>query len=116
MICVEPTLEIQTAHFVGLRGEAIGEAVDYFEAMLVRPGGDPLGGPMHVDGAYSWFRQANPQMLTVLAMPQLGFQRSSRSDIYDLRWFDRVPGVLHVIAGLRQLKNHARESLGMPQG
>jgi glycosyl transferase, family 25 len=112
---VEPTLEIQTAHFVGLRGEAISEAVDYLEAMLARSGGDPRGGPMHVDGAYSWFRRAFPQMLTVLATPQIGYQRSSRSDIYDLRWFDRVPGVLHVMAALRQVKNHARESVSALQ-
>jgi GR25 family glycosyltransferase involved in LPS biosynthesis len=105
LIPADPSLRIQTAHFIGFRGSAIGEMVDYLEAMLNRPGGDPRGGPMHVDGAYSWYRQAFPHRLTLLATPQLGFQRSSRSDIHDLRWFDRVPGVRHTVAGIRQLRN-----------
>jgi hypothetical protein len=108
LVHADPSLHIQTAHFIGFRGQAIGEAVHYLETLLARPGGDPRGGPMHVDGAYSWFRQAFPQMLTLLATPQLGYQRSSRSDIYDLRWFDRVPAVRHAVAGLRRLRNRAR--------
>jgi len=105
LIHADPSLPIQTAHFVGFRGQAIGEAVCFLEKLLTRPGGDLQGGPMHVDGAYSWFRAAFPHRLTLLATPQLGYQRSSRSDIYDLRWFDRTPGVRHAIAGLRQLRN-----------
>jgi hypothetical protein len=109
LIPADPSLRIQTAHFIALRGPAIGEVVDYLETLLARPGGDPRGGPMHVDGAYSWFRQAFPQRLTLLATPQLGFQRSSRSDIHDLRWFDRVPGFRHTVAGLRQIRNRVRK-------
>jgi len=109
LIPADPSLRIQTAHFIALRGPAIAEAVTYLETLLTRPGGDPRGGPMHVDGAYSWFRQAFPHRLTLLATPQLGFQRSSRSDIYALRWFDRVPGVRHAVAGLRQLRNRVRK-------
>jgi hypothetical protein len=105
LVHADPSLRIQTAHFVGFRGPAIDEAISYLETLLTRPGGDSRGGPMHVDGAYSWFRQASPHRITLLATPQLGFQRSSRSDICDLRWFDRVPGVRHTIAGLRQLRN-----------
>jgi len=105
LIQAEPSLGIQTAHFIGLRGQAIQEAVGYLEAMLTRPEGDPLGGPMHVDGAYTWFRHAFPHMLTLLASPQLGYQRSSRSDISTPRWFDSVPGVRQATACLRQLGN-----------
>jgi hypothetical protein len=108
LMVADPSLPIQTAHFIGFRGKAIAEAVTYLETLLTRPGGDPRGGPMHVDGAYSWYRQAFPYRLTLLATPQLGFQRSSRSDIYHLRWFDSVPGVRHTVAGLRQIKNRLR--------
>jgi hypothetical protein len=105
LIHADPSLPIQTAHFVGFRGQAISEAICFLEKLLTRPGGDPQGGPMHVDGAYSWFREAFPHRLTLLATPQLGYQRSSRSDIYDPRWFDRTPGIRHAVAGLRQLRN-----------
>lgn len=103
-----PSLGIQTSHFIGLRGQAICDAVGYLESLLERPGGDPRGGPMHVDGAYNWFRKAFPQMLTLLATPQLGYQRRSRSDIYALRWFDYVPGIRHAVVRLRRLRNLIR--------
>jgi GR25 family glycosyltransferase involved in LPS biosynthesis len=105
LIHADPSLGVQTTHFIGLRGQAISEAVSYLERMLTRPSGDPGGGPMHVDGAYSWYRRAFPERLTLLATPQLGYQRSSRSDIYTLRWFDRTPGVLHAVAAIRKLRN-----------
>jgi hypothetical protein len=90
---------------VTFQGEAIAAAVRYLEAILARPAGDPDGGPMHVDGAYNWFRRANPQFKTVLAIPELGFQRASRTDIHDLRWYDKTPLIRNAVAGLRWLKN-----------
>ncbi len=55
--------------------------VDYLEAMLQRPKGSPDGGPMHVDGAYSWFRRAHPEVAAYVCTPSVAQQRSSRSDI-----------------------------------
>lgn len=96
---------IQTAHFVAFHGAAIGTAVDYLEAMLRRAPGDPAGGPMHVDGAYSWLRRAHPALRTWAALPVLGHQRSSRTDIHALRWFDRLPLVRDAVARLRRVRN-----------
>lgn len=101
----QPDELIGTTHFVVFQGDAIAAAVQYLEAILARPAGDPAGGPMHVDGAYNWFRRANPQFKTVLAIPELGFQRASRTDIHDLRWYDTTPFVRRLVAGLRLLKN-----------
>lgn len=41
---------------------------------------------MHVDGAYSWFRKDHPFLRTLLADPELGYQRPSRSDIFTGHW------------------------------
>jgi glycosyl transferase, family 25 len=103
-----PDEAILTSHFLAFRGKAIGEAAHYLEAILGRPTGSPEGGPMHVDGAYNWFRNAHPHHETWLAGSQLGYQRSSRTDIHDLRWFDNLPGVNRVVAGLRKLTNRFR--------
>ncbi len=102
---VAPDVAIETCHFMALQGEAISSAIDYLERILGRPAGDPEGGPMHVDGAYNWFRQANPQFKTVLAIPELGFQRASRTDIHDLRWYDTAPLIRNGVACLRWVKN-----------
>lgn len=93
---VNSGLVIGTTNFIGFNGLVIDALVNYFEMMLTRSGGDPLGGPMHVDGAYTWFRKQHKDFITAIATPQLGYQRSSASDIADLRWIEKIP-FIHII-------------------
>ena len=109
VVWAEPSDPIQTAHFIGFRGEAINEIVDFLESVLSRPPGDARGGPMHVDGAYGWYRYEHPSKTTLLAVPQLGYQRSSRTDIHALRWFDRAPGIRQTMGLLRRVMNETRQ-------
>lgn len=101
---VEPTLPITLGHFVGIRAPWIEVAVHYLEAMLGRPAGDPRGGPMHVDGAYSWLRAEHPTLETWIAVPELGVQRASRTDIHELRWYDTWPGVRDMTQAARRMR------------
>ena len=101
----DPADSIQTTHFIGFRGEAICDAVSFLETLLSRPSGDPRGGPMHVDGAYNWFRKQFPSRVTLLSVSQLGYQRSSRTDIHAHRWFDRLPGIRSLVGLLRSFAN-----------
>ena len=96
---------VQTSHFVGFQAAVVRRLVVYLEQMLTRPAGDPDGGPMHVDGAYSWFRRQCHDVRTLAAVPEMGHQRSSRTDIHDLRWYDRLPLVRNGMAALRRIKN-----------
>ena len=89
------------AHAVLFHQRAIGPLVQYLEAMLERPAGHGDGGPMHVDGAYTWFRRTHPQMLTLLTPQQYVTQRASRSDITEQSWKEKLP-FWNV---LRQVKN-----------
>jgi len=82
---------IRLAHFMGFGRAAIEGLVPYLEAMLNRAAGDPAGGPMDVDGAYNWFREAHPEISAWLAQPQLGVQRPSRTDISAPGPIDRLP-------------------------
>lgn len=104
LVSIDPGMALQTTHCIGFNGPAIAASRRYLEAMLGRPAGDAGGGPMHVDGAYSWFRKDNPQFRTFAAAPPLAVQRSSRSDIAARRWFDRAPVV-------REAANFARRLL-----
>jgi glycosyl transferase family 25 len=56
-----------------------------------------------IDAAYIWFRRAYPDVPTHFAVPPIAFQRSSRSDIADLKWFDRTPVVRTMANTLRSL-------------
>lgn len=90
-------------HMVGFNGRILGDIVEYLEAMLTRPSGDPAGGPMHLDGAYSWFRASRPDVVTLAAVPPLATQRSSRSDIHP-HWIDGVPLISTAVTALRKFK------------
>lgn len=103
----ETAAPLATTHFYALNGPVLQRLRDHLAACLERPVGHPLGSPMHVDGAYSLLRGREPGLVTLIANPTLGTQRSSRSDIYPNRWYDRL-GVTRQLAGLaRQVKNRA---------
>ncbi len=83
---------VVTSHFYGVNGPVIPRLVEYLEQVQQRQPGDPLGGPMHLDGALTMFRAANPDILTLIAHPNLGWQRPSRSNI-NCAWYERLPVV-----------------------
>jgi glycosyl transferase family 25 len=105
---IPPELGVMLSHFMGVRGRAITEARDYLRGMLHRPRGSPDGGPMHVDGAYSWFRRAYPHRTTLVYDRALTCQRPSRTDVHDLRWFDQTPGAQPFVNLARNIKRALR--------
>jgi glycosyl transferase family 25 len=93
------TTGIMRSHMMVFRSTIVDRMISELEMILSRPAGHILGGPMHVDGAYSTIRKQNADIMTYSLFPPLGSQRSSRSDIADLRFFDRLP-ILRPLAGL----------------
>ena len=78
------------AHFYAVHRRVLPQLLNFLELVIARRPGHPDGGPMHYDGALATFRSQNPEVITLLAHPCLGFQRSSRSDI-SIRWYERIP-------------------------
>jgi hypothetical protein len=112
---LQPSTEpLATTHFYALNGRILRPLREHLAACLTRPSGHPLGSPMHVDGAYSLFRAAHPGCVTLIATPSLGHQRSSRSDIFANKWYDRLPGTRHLAAAARQLRNARRSAASQP--
>lgn len=108
LIAATPETPLRTTHFICFNQPVIGAVIDHLETLLSRQRGDPAGGPMHVDGAYHWFRNAHPELATFAASPPLGYQRSSRSDIAALRWYDRTPVVDRAVALMRKIVRQRR--------
>jgi hypothetical protein len=98
---------VQTAHLYAIRASILDPLIAYLEGCLVRPPGDPIGGPMHYDGALTMFRAANPEVITLIAQPSLGGQRSSRSDI-TTNPLDRIPGLKQALSVARKLRRSLR--------
>lgn len=106
IIPINHTVGVQMAHCIALQGAAIGSVLAFLELILTRPDGHPEGGPMHVDGAYSTWRALNPSAVTLVTVPPVCVQRSSRSDIAITSWYDRTPLVRRSVSALRRLRNH----------
>lgn len=101
---ISPEIGLQGSHFIGVSGHILPFLEVYLERIAAREPGSPLGGPMHVDGAYSWFRREHPHFETWVAEPQLGFQRPSRTDVHSLNFFDRVRGFRELAGLARRFK------------
>ncbi len=101
---IDSATSLTLADFVGLNENAVDALVPYLEAMLARKDGDLRGGPMHVDGAYNWFRSNHPDFYTLVATPPLGYQRSSASDIANYGWADKVPFAKQIRIVLRKIR------------
>lgn len=95
---------LRLAHFLAINQTKIPQLVEFLETILKRPNGHPKGGPMHVDGAYSVFRKQHPDTVTLVANPNLGFQRPSPSNIAGYKWFEGIPIMSSVVGGARHIK------------
>lgn len=101
------TAPLVTAHFYAVNGTVLDRLIGYLQQVLLREPGDPDGGPMHYDGALSMFRQQNSDVLTLIAQPNLGWQRPSRSDIH-AHWYERVIGLRNAADLARTLRQSFR--------
>lgn len=96
-----PSVGVETTHAMLVHANALDPIISYLERMLRRPAGHPDGGPMHVDGAYSWFRRAHSNLTTYVTPCPYIEQRASASDITPRTWKNKLP----FVAQLRHVKN-----------
>jgi hypothetical protein len=101
---LDPSDPIRCTHFMLIHRDAIPILIEGLEAILSRPAGHPDGGPMHVDAAYWTIRSQNPKLNSYVFSPPLGYQRPSRTDIAELKWFDRIDALRPIVGALRKLK------------
>lgn len=99
---------IRTTHCYAVNAKIFDRLIDFLHALQHRSPGDPNGGPMHLDGAYNFFRQQNPDVLTLRPNCELIAQRSSRSDVAAQAWFDQVPIIRSLVNLLRNGKTFLR--------
>ena len=100
---------VMTTHFYAVNANIFDRLIFFLESVLERPSGHPDGGPMHYDGALSTFRQQNSDMKTLLVIPNLGWQRSSRSDVASAKWFDVISFIKPLITRIRKFKNKSKK-------
>lgn len=102
---IPPQKPIMGAHFIAMTKLATSVTAKYLTEILDRAPGDPAGGPMHVDGAYSWVRKDHIDLRTLMLTPHAVYQRSSRTDIHPHTWLDKTPFIRSGVRLARRLKN-----------
>lgn len=93
--------DIIGAHMMGFSAETTVHLADYLKNLKYEGIHPPI------DGAYIWYRRAFPDVATLFAQPALGNQRPSRTDIAELRFFDKIPVIRSMVAVARKLKRTA---------
>jgi len=85
---IEAHTDVLCTHFYAVRGRIIDRLIEHFEKNeRAIPPTDKYR-PMPPDGAFNTFRWHNTNVRTYLAVPKLGWQRPSRSDLTP-RCFER---------------------------
>uniref|UniRef100_Q07SN1 Glycosyl transferase, family 25 n=1 Tax=Rhodopseudomonas palustris (strain BisA53) TaxID=316055 RepID=Q07SN1_RHOP5 len=91
-------------HFYSVNKSFISTMIDYMNDCESRPRGHADGGPTSRDGAYNHIRYVNPNARIFLTAQSLGGQRSSRSDITDSFFLDRIKWLRSTVNAARRLK------------
>ncbi len=108
-ILVKITTPLPLTHCYAVNSIIFDKFIAFLEELQTRKPGDPLGGPMHYDAAISTFRIQNPDINTYIVNPSLGYQRSSRTDLRELSYWDKSPILSPFIAFIRKMKNVFRK-------
>ena len=98
-------------HFQAFNASVFDRFLRFLEELQQRPPGHPDGGPMFYSAAVNFFRQANPDVVTLFAVPSLGWQRCSRTDLHPLGLCDRIPGARGLLAAARGCRNALRRAI-----
>jgi hypothetical protein len=101
-----PIHVVHTTHFYAISARILPRIISHLERLASGKEGDHTGGPMPIDGAFHIFRRQNPDVRCLIAVPKLGWQRPSRSDIMP-RGFDSLAVVRPIVSVLRGLKHLA---------
>jgi GR25 family glycosyltransferase involved in LPS biosynthesis len=94
-------------HAYAVNASILPLLVRHLERLQHGTPGDRKNGPMNYDGAINILRQQNPAIKTLIAMPQVAWQRSSTSDITSNQW-QTLPAMEAVLKPVREVKNYLR--------
>jgi glycosyl transferase family 25 len=91
------------SHLMGFRSDILPILVSYLDRLLEAD--DHPG----IDGAYMWFRREHPEVKVHFAVPSVGNQRQSRTDVGERKFFDRTPGLIQAASMARRLKRWVKQ-------
>jgi glycosyl transferase family 25 len=77
------------AHCYAVHRRIMPRLIEYLRKTIERKTGHPEGGKVYIDAAYFFFRQLNPDVISVVSSPCLSVQKGSQSSLNSPRWYQR---------------------------
>jgi hypothetical protein len=93
------------AHCYAVNRSIMPRLANYLRETMERPVGHPAGGKMYIDGAFSLFRQQNPDVISLLSAPCQSSQKGSPSNLAGRRWYDKSPLTRPAVIVARALRD-----------
>jgi glycosyl transferase family 25 len=94
--------DLTWAHCYAVNRTIMPRLIDYLCRIIETPSGDPRGGKMYIDGAYTLFRRQNPDVKCFVTLPSLSVQKGSGSNLGEPSWYERTfPGAVSAIRRFR---------------
>jgi glycosyl transferase, family 25 len=91
------------AHCYAVHRRIMPRLIEYLRKTIDRETGHPEGGKIYIDAAYFFFRQFNPDVISVVSSPCLSVQKGSPSSLNSQRWYQKsaIGAVVNLGRGIR---------------
>jgi glycosyl transferase family 25 len=103
------------AHCYVVHQRVLPKLLGYLEEVMTNEAGHPRGGRMYIDGAdgaFTYFRRQNPDIITLVANPVLSVQKGGVSDLHDRRWYDSYAVARPLVSRARSFRDECWRRLG----
>lgn len=77
------------AHSYAVHRRIMPRLIEYLRKTIDREEGHPEGGKLYIDAAYFFFRQFNPDVISVVSSPCFSVQKGSQSSLNSPLWYQR---------------------------
>src|SRR5271165_596168 len=77
------------AHSYAVHRRILPRLIEYVRQTEQRPEGHPEGGKMYIDAVYYFFRQLNPDVVSLVSAPCYSIQKGSQSSLNSRLWYDK---------------------------
>jgi glycosyl transferase family 25 len=102
---IHHTAGFRWAHCYAIHSKTLPRLIAYLEENMANPPGHPRGGKMYIDAAYNFFRQLNPDIVSLVANPAMSVQRGSVSSLAGGHWYDRSKLLVPFVALARSARD-----------
>jgi len=93
------------AHSYAVHRRIMPRLIEFIRRSSEREEGHPEGGKIYIDAAYFFFRQFNPEVVSIVSSPCLSIQKGSQSSLNARKIYDRMFGIRSLATLAREIRD-----------